>query len=118
MDSCTLPRTTTQPAGNSRPACHADRNQRSRPDDSHSPHTTRAGKPRMSVRVVIADDQELIRTGFRMILFAEPDIEVVGEASNGEDAITATRELPPDGVTRHIQTPALDRIHAPRQILA
>ena len=50
----------------------------------------------MTVRVVIADDQELIRTGFRMILAADPDIEVVAEARTGIEAVRAAGELRPD----------------------
>ena len=52
---------------------------------SHAPRTARSA--RVTVRVVIADDQQLIRTGFRMILAAEPDIEVVGEAATGTEAV-------------------------------
>ncbi len=72
----------------------------------------------MSVRVVLADDQHLIRTGFRMILAAEPDIEVVGEAATGAEAIAITRELAPDVVLMDIRMPDLDGIEATRQILA
>lgn len=50
----------------------------------------------MSVRVVVVDDQELVRTGFRVILNAEPDIEVVGKASNGREAILVVGNLRPD----------------------
>ncbi len=71
----------------------------------------------MSVRVVIADDQQLVRTGFRMILEAEPDIEVVGEATTGHDAIVATRELRPDVVLMDIRMPELDGIEATRRVV-
>jgi DNA-binding NarL/FixJ family response regulator len=72
----------------------------------------------MSVRVVLADDQHLIRTGFRMILAAEPDIEVVGEAATGAEAVAITRELAPDIILMDIRMPDLDGIEATRQILA
>ncbi len=72
----------------------------------------------MSVRVVIADDQELIRTGFRMILAAKPDIEIVGEAATGAEAVSLNRELRPDVVLMDIRMPELDGIEATRGILA
>jgi DNA-binding NarL/FixJ family response regulator len=72
----------------------------------------------VSVRVLIADDQQLIRAGFRMILAAEPDIEVVGEATNGAEAVTLTRELTPDVVLMDIRMPELDGIEATRRIIA
>jgi DNA-binding NarL/FixJ family response regulator len=72
----------------------------------------------VKVRVVIADDQELIRTGFRMILASEPDIEVCGEAGSGSEAVAVTRELRPDVVLRDIRMPDLDGIEATKRILA
>ena len=72
----------------------------------------------MTVRVLIADDQQLVRAGFRMILADEPDIEVVGEASNGADAIAAAAELSPDVVLMDIRMPEVNGIEATRQIVS
>ncbi|WP_028065652.1 response regulator [Solirubrobacter soli] len=68
----------------------------------------------MSVRVLVADDQELVRTGLRMILDAQPDIEVVGEAATGREAVALARELRPDVCLFDVRMPELDGIEATR----
>jgi DNA-binding NarL/FixJ family response regulator len=70
----------------------------------------------MSIRVLLADDQAMVRAGFRMILESEPDIEVVGEAADGEQAVDATRRLRPDVVLMDIQMPGEDGLRATRRI--
>ena len=64
----------------------------------------------MSVRLLIADDQALVRAGFRMILDAEDDLEVVGEATDGLDAVEQVRKIKPDVVLMDIRMPELDGI--------
>jgi DNA-binding NarL/FixJ family response regulator len=68
------------------------------------------------IRVVIADDQQLVRAGFTMILDAEDDIEVVGEASDGREAVSEVRRLRPDVVLMDIRMPEQDGIEATRQL--
>lgn len=72
----------------------------------------------MSIRVVIADDQALVRAGFVALLNAQDDIEVVGEADNGEQAVELARELLPDVVLMDIRMPVLDGLAATRMIAA
>ena len=71
----------------------------------------------MSVRVLIADDQALVRSGFRMILEARDDLEVVGEAENGVRAIELARELEPDVVLMDVRMPVMDGVEATRRLL-
>ncbi len=68
----------------------------------------------MTIRVLLADDQDLARAGLRMILDAEPDIEVIGEADNGRDAVSLAREMRPDVCLLDIRMPETDGIEATR----
>jgi DNA-binding NarL/FixJ family response regulator len=70
----------------------------------------------VSIRVLIADDQALVRAGFRKLLESEPDIEVVGEAADGRDAVDLARRLLPSVVLMDIRMPRLDGIEATRRL--
>ncbi|HYQ65355.1 response regulator transcription factor [Actinophytocola sp.] len=70
----------------------------------------------MPIRVLVADDQTLVRTGFRLILNAEPDIEVVSEAADGQAAVRLARKLRPDVVLMDLKMPVLDGIRATRML--
>jgi DNA-binding NarL/FixJ family response regulator len=72
----------------------------------------------MSIRVLVVDDQELVRTGFAMILAHQPDFDVVGEASDGASAVELARTLRPDVVLMDLRMPVMDGVEATRRIVA
>ncbi|MCW2705253.1 MAG: putative sensory transduction protein [Blastococcus sp.] len=72
----------------------------------------------MSIRVLLADDQALLRTGFRMILQAQPDLDVVGEAVDGADAVRQVQALQPDVVLMDVRMPVMDGVQATAAIAA
>jgi DNA-binding NarL/FixJ family response regulator len=75
-------------------------------------------EPATTLRVLIVDDQQLVRSGFRMMLSVEPDLEVVGEAANGATALDQARALRPDVVLMDVQMPVMDGIEATRALVA
>ena len=72
----------------------------------------------MSIKILLVDDQELVRTGFRMVLEAQPDMEVVGEAADGLAAVELARRQPADVVIMDVRMPRLDGVEATRRICA
>ena len=72
----------------------------------------------MTIRVLVADDQPLIRGGFRMVIEGRPDLELVGEAEDGLEAVELTSELGPDVVLMDVRMPRLDGVEATRRLAA
>jgi len=72
----------------------------------------------VSIRILLADDQALLRTGFRMILQAQPDLEVVGEAVDGADAVRQVARLAPDVVLMDVRMPVMDGVQATAAIVS
>ncbi|MEU0274114.1 response regulator transcription factor [Streptomyces sp. NPDC006307] len=82
-----------------------------------TPPVTRPVTPPV-IRVVLADDERMVRTALRVVLDAEPDLEVVGEASDGAEAVTVVRELRPDVVLMDVRMPGIDGIRATERLVA
>ena len=72
----------------------------------------------MTVRVLLVDDEAMVRVGLRMVLSAEADLEVVGEAGDGEEAERLTRELEPDVVLMDVRMPRVDGLEGSRRVMA
>jgi DNA-binding NarL/FixJ family response regulator len=72
----------------------------------------------VTTTILLVDDQELLRMGFRMVLDAQPDLEVVGEAADGEEGLALAREMSPDVVLMDVRMPGTDGVEATRRIVA
>ncbi len=88
------------------------------PDTPAGAVRTAAAAGRRALRIVLCDDERMVRTALRVILEAEPDLEVVGEAATGSEAVSLVRSLAPDVVLMDVRMPEIDGIRATEQILA
>src|SRR5262249_17777745 len=100
------------------PPGRPDRERRVPGDRRPSAGQPARGEPAVTIRVVIADDQGMVRSGFSVLLNAQPDIEVIAEAVNGQEAVAHAAGLRPDVILMDVRMPVLDGLQATRQITA
>src|SRR5947207_6020984 len=94
----------------------APQRQRRVPGDRRSSAGRRPRGRAVTIRVVVADDQGMVRSGFSVLLNAQPDIQLIAEATNGQEAIAQARELHPDVILMDVRMPVLDGLQATRHI--